>query len=143
MITVSCIGTAVFILQEMIFDRESHIRDSLLVMSMSKSAYNTSYFIGQGIFTAANALILCFGFLLANGNTYGTNGKSSTFFFGVLLFAFSQISMSMAVSTLFKTRMEAFTASLWLLLLPFGLTVLAISKMLTQAAQGQTPSPAF
>jgi ABC-type transport system involved in multi-copper enzyme maturation permease subunit len=79
------------------------------------------------------AVILCFGFLLANGNTYNTNGKSSTFFFGVILFALSQLSMSMAVSTLFRTKTQAFSASLWLMLIPFSLTIFSVSEMLAQA----------
>jgi hypothetical protein len=79
-----------------------------------------------------NAVLLSFGFLLANGNSYDTNGTSSSFFIGVILLSLSQLSMSMAVSTLFRTKVEAFSASLWLMLIPFAMTVFAISEILTQ-----------
>jgi len=46
MLSLSLIGSVIFLMQEMISDREKHFRDSLLVMSMSNTAYQMSYFIG-------------------------------------------------------------------------------------------------
>lgn len=46
MLSLSLIGSVIFLMQEMIADREKHFRESLLVMSMNNSAYQMSFFIG-------------------------------------------------------------------------------------------------
>lgn len=81
-------------------------------------------------------MIASFGFLLANQNAYKTNGKSSTFFIGFLLFTWSQVSLTMLVSRFYRYKRDSFAASLWIVLVPFAICVSGISELIMKISAG-------
>jgi len=106
-------------------------------MSLSRAAYTFSFIITQGSFTFLSAFIASTAFLLSSSNAYKTNGDPSTLYLAVILFGFSQITLSMAVSTIIKSKDISFTVALWTLLLPFSIYIYCLSNGLS-ASTGET-----
>jgi hypothetical protein len=74
---------------------------------------------------------LSIGFLLANGNAYKTNSPNSDLVFGLMLFALSVISMTMAASTFFTDSRMALGVGTWVLLLPFSIYTYCLANRLS------------
>ena len=130
-ITISFLGSVIFLLHELIHERETRIYETMKLMSMTRSTYTLSYFLTQGFFTFVTACILSIGFLLANGNAYKTNSPNSDLVFGLMLFALSVISMTMAASTFFTDSRMALGVGTWVLLLPFSIYSYCLSNRLS------------
>jgi hypothetical protein len=61
-LTAGALSSAVsFILTQIVRDKETKMRETLKIMSLSKSAYALSYYLTQGLFALFTSLILaCF-----------------------------------------------------------------------------------
>jgi hypothetical protein len=89
MLTLTFIGTVVFIVHELVSDKQSSLLETFKIMSLSKPAYIFSFMISQGTFTFLSAFIASTGFLLASSNAYKTNGDPSTLYLAMILFGIS------------------------------------------------------
>lgn len=95
----------------MVEDKQTKMRETLRLMSLSPWAYAVSYFLFQTVFAIASALIMtvcCFGRIqlfpeppVPIDGVDSTNTRSIKFFFCAALFCIANIPFSMALSTLF------------------------------------------
>lgn len=104
-ITLSFAGSCTFILNQIVVDKETKMRESLKIMSASRVSYTLSYFLTQSSFVIFSTVFVCGGFWYANSTTYERNNigggynilAGAIFFFGLAL-----ISLSMALTTVFS-----------------------------------------
>jgi len=97
-------------MSQVVRDKETRMRETLSIMSMSRTAYVVSYFFVQAIFVGFTTAILCAAFyvpLKVKSNEPNFFIKSlldsaGSVFFAILLFGLSLIAMSLAFSTLFQ-----------------------------------------
>ena len=54
----------IFILNQMVSDKESKMRETLKIMGLSRTAYGTSYLLMQGLITLVSAVILWLAIVL-------------------------------------------------------------------------------
>jgi hypothetical protein len=63
LITVSFAASCVFILNQVVVDKENKMRESLKIMSTTRSAYTMSYFLTQALFAVVTALFVTVGIM--------------------------------------------------------------------------------
>lgn len=61
-ITLSFAGSCTFILNQIVIDKESKMRESLKIMSASRLSYTLSYFLTQGFFVIFSSTFVTYGF---------------------------------------------------------------------------------
>lgn len=118
LITVSFAGSCTFILNQVVVDKESKMRETLKIMSASRTAYTLSYFLTQGFFVVLSSLFVCFGMLWTYNNTGSIGAGPKVLFGAVILFGFGLISIAMALTTLFTDSKLSPQVGMYLLLLP-------------------------
>ena len=143
LITIAFLGSVIFLLHELIHERETRIYETMKLMSMTRTTYTLSYFFIQGFFTFVTACILSIGFLLANGNAYKTNSPNTDLVFGLMLFSLSIISMTMAASTFFTDSRMALGVGTWVLLLPFSIYSFCLTNRLSEIVSVGDAGSAF
>lgn len=104
----------IFILNQMVSDKESKMRETLKIMGLSRTAYGTSYLLMQGLITLVSAVILWLAIVLPiqfSGNDFNyltiiasTRGKCSVLplFFAILMFGLNINGFAQVISTLFS-----------------------------------------
>lgn len=104
----------IFILNQMVSDKETKMRETLKIMGLSRTAYGTSYLLMQGLITLLSAVILWLAIVLPiqfSGNDFNyltiiasTRGKCSVLplFFAILLFGLNINGFAQVISTLFS-----------------------------------------
>ena len=63
LITISFAASCVFILNQVVVDKENKMRESLKIMSTTRSAYTMSYFLTQALFAVVTALFVTVGIM--------------------------------------------------------------------------------
>lgn len=99
--TISFSGACLFILNQVVVDKETKMLETLKIMSTSRSAYTFSYVLSQGIFVVLSGLIVSLGFNFAYSNPAGDSAPVSVLFLGIILFGLALMSLSMVLSTVF------------------------------------------
>jgi hypothetical protein len=61
LITLSFSGSCIFILNQIVIDKENKMRETLKIMSASRQAYTFSYFLTQGMFCLLSTIFMSFG----------------------------------------------------------------------------------
>lgn len=82
-------------------DKETKMRETLKIMSASRSAYTFSYFLCQGFFVLLSSLFVCVGLEWTYNNTANLGAGPKVLFGSVILFGLALVSISMALTTLF------------------------------------------
>ena len=103
-ITLSFAGSCTFILNQIVIDKESKMRESLKIMSASRLSYTLSYFFTQGFFVIFSTMFVTYGFYWSQSNTYGPSLVGSSYMMmakAIFCFGLALISVSMTLSTLF------------------------------------------
>lgn len=101
LVTISFSGACLFILNQVVVDKETKMLETLKIMSTSRSAYTFSYVLSQGIFVVLSGLIVSLGFNFAYSNPAGDSAPVSVLFLGIILFGLALMSLSMVLSTVF------------------------------------------
>ena len=102
-------GTCCFVLNEVVADKESRMRETLRIMSLNRWSYALSYFIKQGIFAMFTSIVLFFTFYFAMTVNLGKGNEGvdknfrqyNILFWGFVLFGLNIVSLSMVLSTMF------------------------------------------
>jgi hypothetical protein len=118
LITISFAGSCTFILNQIVVDKETKMRETLKIMSASRAAYTFSYFLTQGFFVILSSLFISFGIEWTYNNTAGIGAGPKVLFGSVILFGLALISISMALTTLFTDSKLSPQVGMYLLLLP-------------------------
>ena len=63
LITLSFAGSCTFILNQMVVDKENKMRETLKIMSATRTTYTLSYYLTQGTFVLASSAFVCIGIL--------------------------------------------------------------------------------
>ena len=66
-ITLSFAGSCTFILNQIVVDKETKMRESLKIMSASRLSYTLSYFLTQGFFVVFSAFFVGGAFMYSQG----------------------------------------------------------------------------
>lgn len=108
-----------FVLQTMVDDKVTKMRETLRLMSLSQAVYSFSFFLTQGIFAVLSGIILGAG-LQGNDAMFPANSSLNPLIFGVavMLFGLGMIPYCMALSTLFSDSKMANQIGGLLLLIP-------------------------
>jgi hypothetical protein len=111
------------------------MRETLKIMSMSRTAYTFSYFITQAVFCVISALLVSWG--VSRGyHAPELIATSSTVLFGsVILFGFALISLAMALTTLFTDSKLSPQVGMYLLLLPTSIFFYVITNRMQEIGQ--------
>ena len=68
LISVSFSGTSAFILNQVVVDKETKMKESLKIMSLGRVPYSLSYFVSQAAFVFFTASILTLAFIFTYTN---------------------------------------------------------------------------
>lgn len=104
-----------FILSNMVNDKETKMRESLRIMSLSRMSYSLSYFIVQGVLSVIESIIISLFVQLSKGIIYEDSWQ---IYLLLILFGLANISFSMALSTFFSDSRLANQLGGLLLILP-------------------------
>jgi hypothetical protein len=63
LITLSFAGSCTFILNQMVVDKENKMRETLKIMSATRTTYTLSYYLTQGTFVLVSSAFVCIGIL--------------------------------------------------------------------------------
>lgn len=63
LITLSFAGSCTFILNQMVVDKENKMRETLKIMSATRTTYTLSYYLTQGTFVLVSSAFVSFGIL--------------------------------------------------------------------------------
>ena len=95
--------SARFILQSMVDDKQTKMRETLRLMSLSRGSYAFSFILFQGIFAILSGILLTvFVFDYEYAFPYNGFSRSIGFMIGAILFCIAQIPFAMALSTVFN-----------------------------------------
>lgn len=97
LITASFSAGLAFVLNQMVADKESKIRETLKIMSMKQSAYALSYLVLQSTFVFFTTTILTLSFLMGYENPVGVAGQPRVLFFGTLLLGLAMLCQAMCI----------------------------------------------
>lgn len=120
-ITLSFAGSCTFILNQVVVDKETKMRESLKIMSASRLAYTLSYFITQGLFIILSTVSVGCAFMWAQSNSWGASKVGAGYdvlFSAIFFFGLALVAMSMALTTLFSDSKLSPQVGMYLLLLP-------------------------
>ena len=118
LITMSFAVSCIFILKQIVIDKENKMRESLKIMSMSRCAYALSYFCTQAVFSFVTAVLVTVGLMWKFDNSNGIAGSLKIVLFATILFGFALIAFSMTLSTLFSDSKLSPQIGMYILLLP-------------------------
>jgi len=117
--------TTVFVMNQLVWDKESKMRETLKIMSLDRWAYALSYWITQSFFATLTAVSLFAGYYFAVNSEGVIETKSLrqnlSLVGGLILFGLNMVSMSMALSTLFGDSKFSTYAGMLLMFLPAAL----------------------
>ena len=94
------------------------MRESLKIMSTTRTAYTLSYFLTQALFTFVSALFVTIGMMWQFQNPAGIAGGWKVLLMNTVLFGFALIAFSMTLSTLFTDSKLSPQVGMYILLLP-------------------------
>ena len=63
LITLSFAGSCTFILNQMVVDKENKMRETLKIISATRTTYTLSYYLTQGTFVLVSSAFVCIGIL--------------------------------------------------------------------------------
>jgi len=123
-----------FIITQVVRDKETKMRETLKIMSLSRSAYMWSYFIVQSFFVAATSVILTVAFIIPikikseEEIPYLRVIYDAPFqlMITIFLFGLALVSMSLAFSTLFHDSKIAGQIGTFIVFLPDSFFILAL-----------------
>ena len=107
-----------FVLSQLVNDKESKMRETLRIMSLSRVSYSLSYFVMQGLVSILSSVIMCSW--VVNITYYFPDG-GIYYMLVCILFGLANISFTMALSTLFADSKLADQFGGLLLILPTAL----------------------
>jgi hypothetical protein len=98
-------GPCIFLMNQLVADKETKMRETMKIMSLNSGAYSLSYYFSQFIMVIVVSLILflCLWLPMNGVETPGDfeKGSEAALIFAVLLFGCSLLSMSMMISAFF------------------------------------------
>lgn len=127
LISVSFSAGMVFVLSQLVVDKETRMRESLKIMSMCQTAYGLSYIALQSTFVLFTSIVLTFSFLLGFSNPTETGGNPWILFFGTLFYGLGLLAEAMLLSTFFSDSKLSTQIGLYLLLLPTSIFLYVVS----------------
>ena len=92
-----------FILNQVVYDKESRMRETLRIMSLGKIPYMLGYYLTQGFFAFFTSVCLFYAMHFAVTEPDGNSplGDPTSLLIGLILYGQSLVALSMALSTLF------------------------------------------
>jgi hypothetical protein len=128
LIVVSFSGSCTFILNQMVIDKETKMRETLRIMSMSRGAYTMSYFLTQSCFSFCSGVILSICFAL-----HGSTENNIKLLLSVTCLGFALVAMSMALSTCFTDSKLSAQLGMTLIVLPTSIYFYFLTNQLHPA----------
>lgn len=142
LITISYAGSCTFILNQVVVDKETKMRETLKIMSASRSAYTFSYFLVQGFFVLITTLFVGFGMQWsmkqAHADPLELGAGFKTLFGCIFLFGLALISLSMALTTLFSDSKLSPQVGMYLLLLPTSIFFYVLTNRMSLVGHPDT-----
>lgn len=102
----------------MVVDKETKMRETLKIMSATRTTYTLSYYLTQGFFVLISSLFVCIGMLWTQNRTNNIGAGPKLLIGAVTLFGSGLISIAMALTTLFTDSKLSPQVGMYLLLLP-------------------------
>ena len=92
-----------FLIQTIVDDKQTKMRETLRIMSLTQMSYGVSFFLLQGIFAVLGGVIFLL-FVYNDSNIFPVDAKTSSVQFAlmIMLHNIAQIPFSMALSTFFN-----------------------------------------
>ena len=125
----------VFLINQLVADKETKMRETMKIMSLNQMAYSFSYYVSQLFLTLLMSVILFLAIWLPINSLEGQNisvlifiGSWYHMLCGTLLFGMALQSMSMALSSMFTDSKLSAQVGPLLLLFPSSLSMVFIIK---------------
>ena len=122
--------SCIFIITELVRDRETKMKESLRIMGLNKYMYALSYLVQRAIWTTLTCFIIVLMTYLLNSDLISF-GQAIQLFFAVWLLAVDNLGLSLFVSNFFKDPKLAGICAPFLLFLPTGVALLCIITPVT------------
>jgi ABC-type multidrug transport system fused ATPase/permease subunit len=143
-------GPCIFLMNQLVVDKETKMREAMRIMSLNSGAYSISYWVSQFIMVAISTVILVLALWLPINNAEIPEdflaGSVTTLIFSVLLFGSALLSVSMTISSLFTDSKLSAQVGPLVLLFPSSIAMaIIISKLapnITLVAEGKDIVPA-
>ena len=106
-ITSAFSSSCSYILNQLVYDKENKMRETLRIMSLNRLAYSMSAYFTQGFFALLTSLIIYSAYAVAfrdKEETVNLMGDQQVLLVGVILFGQALIAFSMTMSTIFKPK---------------------------------------
>ena len=98
-ILLSFVNSVRFLLTQMVSDKESKMKESLKIQSMSTAAYGLSYFLIQALFSEITGMIIAIVYVFLG---YVDSYYTAHFFISLFLFGIAIVLQTMMITTLFS-----------------------------------------
>ena len=122
--------SCIFIITELVRDRETKMKESLRIMGLNKYMYTLSYLVQRAIWTTLTVLIITLMTYILNSDLISI-GQGVQIFFAMWLLAVDSLGMSLVVSNFFTDPKLAAICAPFLLFLPTGIALLCIITPVT------------
>lgn len=130
LITLSFAGSCTFILNQMVVDKENKMRETLKIMSATRTTYTLSYYLTQGTFVLVSSAFVSIGILWTYDRGYSIGAGIKMLVAAIMLFGSALISIAMALTTLFTDSKLSPQVGMYLLLLPSSIFFYMITNRL-------------
>lgn len=135
-LTTACFSTAnSFVLNLLVYEKETKMRESLRIMSMQRLPYATSFLVGQSIYTALTSFIFSFMVLMFWFGMSEATINAFHLFLAIFCFGLSLMSVSMFMSTFFTDSKLASQLGNFILYLPVSLFFFGCCEHAVRLAQ--------
>jgi energy-converting hydrogenase Eha subunit A len=101
LITVIFTFSITFLLNQLVIDKETKMRESLKIMSASRLTYSLSFFLAQSIFSVIVALIFSIPQVMTMPDPLRMSGSPLSMILGTIMLGFALNAQAMAISTIF------------------------------------------
>lgn len=122
-----------FILNQVVYDKESRMKESLSIMNLGKLPYMMGFYLTQGGFAAFTSICLFAGTRIAilSADSDAVIGNSWNFLFALLLFGQALVALSMALSSLFSDSKLSTQVGTFILFLPASLMIFVFATSIS------------
>ena len=122
--------SCVFIVNEMVRDRETKMKESLRIMGLNKYMYALSFLVQRGIWTTMTCLIMAIMTYVMNSDTIGF-GAAIQLFLALWLLALDFLALSIFIQNFFNNPKLAAVCAPFLFFLPTGVAMLGLITPVT------------
>ena len=122
--------SCVYIVNEMVRDRETKMKESLRIMGLNKYMYALSFLVQRGIWTTMTCLIMAIMTYALNSDQIGF-GAAIALFLALWLLALDFLALSLFIQNFFSNPKLAAVCAPFLFFLPTGVAMLGLITPVT------------